>query len=1563
MNFFKSIGDFFGHLFGGNNDEEKKKRDQQQQQAAQSAPQRVQSAVGNFGALQNSVIPVNQPQQSDNHINLTLPGAPLEKVQPTDTRSDAQKQIDQLTAAKLPAAIDNEKRSTSFLDRTFTDPNWQQRAQVEARNQAVREYQDQNGYNSQPAVGNTIRSNIDTSNTLARNAAGGVDSLKKAQDVAETGARVAQYVPITGSVLNLGLAGIDQLSKATGNYQTANDIGNTRNKLDFGMNTDEYNNLSDEQKGKLQVMRNIGLAASPLDFLGFGGLAKAGGIKLAKDAVTQLATRGAVDDATKQALKTGATQLAKDAGVATAAGTGISAGAQQYLTGQVDPLEAVKNGAMVGGTSLLFPGRGLSKATANEVEPGIKSLNPNRESDAITQAVDNTPAYQRRQPTTVSQAADQAEQGIHNVPESALSADARGATGAGASTPLDVPTYLRKNAPQILEKAGNDVNDLDARAAAIRDTMSRSRQFNDRQQIAAAFAESPQKGQATARLIQERNSRVDPEQELKDTIIARNQAAQEARAAAEAQRAQEAIDSPTPVVPPESAPAPVAPPEPTVADLAGNDRPAADIQTAIEEAHNAGDNATVSQLIEKLPDEMKQPMRSALGIAEPAASEVPVVAPRPAEQVPAAPNTHDALVRQFGESMGARKGDYAMRDQLNLDDLKQQASGVVSNMSDDEVLRAFNTASPETMVRDPQSFAVARAALDRLYGMAGDPVAEQQVSNIMDAMDRYVSKSGQGLRVAQEEFDNMPLPMKVRYIVKKIDSANSEQKDYSPLADDPARAEVVEANITGYLKGSQQISERIAQIEGQLENVAESARNGEKVDTNIRGLVKTLKTEKRNLELNNGELAKYYQDLTPGRARGQRVNDFARRMMLASFTGRVNDILTTTANVAHLGLQNLGQGLLAKAVNLVRPGTVSDTTKGTGRLVSGAVEGVKKTIDEVRGGQYAPDVQKALQSNVEARSGLQKARGAVGRTIQAATELATNASEGVRDQRVYQLADKEAAGLGLKGSMRRQYAKARAAVPTRQMQETADALHREVNNLNENPVSRTLNRVASAIEGKSAIGGFLKNQIMPFTSWLGGNIWNSVTDKNVVASAVKVIDAARKGDPEAITRNLSKFANNAAQTYALGYLLTQAGVITNQDAEGYNDAGAYIHIGDRYIPAGFVGFFAPNIVLGNAAYNGLTNHQGDPAAAIADGAGQAIMNLVKSVNLGGALGADTNLARAWDAATKQGGDAADAAATAASGAVGQFIPALAGDVNAVLNNHTDLNPTKEKADTRVEKVNPETGRKNKDYVASAVASLQNRIPGLSQQLPRKADVAAPDLTDRVTRGDRDTTGGKQAKADKQAVVDQTKDFKARNIPDPNGKNFDDAVQARVEDGNYDAAIEGLQAKVAQNEKDKNIPASKTKKIQDQIKTLQVAKSGKYDPSVIDLYKKTSLTEWRDMGDPKSDNYDPKTYQMLFNYDSDLAKNSVSRNTTKADKNFYFAKEKKAATGGRSSGAKAASAALRLAQSNKIGDLPALSKVSLGDLAPQKAGSIKMPTIQQLKASDLVKKRKISVGKS
>jgi hypothetical protein len=1544
----KGIGNFFGNLFGGDDEDEKRKK--QQQQSSQKSQQRNQPTV--IQPTQQ-----NQPQvsqQPDNGVNLVLPGqtpntpagfpALLQKSTPV---AKPKNKIDQMTTAELPKALEEEKNRSSWLDRNITDRGGdQKRAEITARRRATTQYQEVNGYNKQPEVQAAMAQNRAEGDALVKSAAKKTATLDTVAKVADKAGQVAQYVPVTGSVVNLGLAGAERLAKSRGKDAAASDISATRDKLEFGMTPEQMAALPEDQQAKLQNIRNISYAASPLDVLGFGGLAKSTGVNTAKKAAIQLAKEGAVDTATKQAVKEGVKSTVKAAAVPAVVGAGVSAGGQQYLTGDVDPLEAVKAGLMVGGTSLLFPGRELSKtagAAADEAAPGIKSANPNQDADAAKQIGDQMAQQNAATDARMQMMGDDPltkrmrtadDTNVPGIP------DQMPQGGENFVSPRDVAaSELRKtNAEAIGADRGTALERRNAAQTAVPETPvvpegTDKPAFQHKQDIQAVINRGDQELtdyiNANPTLSQQEidTARMDIQaqvvQRIEDLQVARQGGA-----------LPESVSSTPPAANDTSVPAP------------------ADANIPVMPA--AGDTSVVPP-VNEAPALTPEIAPNPDGLPEVPGRAAP-------ETADVAPRTHDALVKQLGPRAQELKGQYGKRAVLNLDDLKNDAEGVVASMTDQELVQTFATADPVTMVTSPESFAIARATLSKL-SQSDDPAAAQTIKNLLDGMANFESKSGQGLRIVQEEFDAMPIPMKVRYIVKKIDSANAETKNYAPLSDDPARQAAVEANITAYLQKSQTINESISAIQGQLNDIADAATRGERSEVKPRSLIGTLREQKRNLEANNGELVKYYQDLMPDRTKGQRVNDFARRMMLASFTGRVNDLVTTTANIGNLTATNITQGLLSKAINFVKPGKVTDTLKGTRAFAAGTVEGARKGGAEFGGTQYVGDVAHNLNNNTDMRTGLQKAKGPVGRTIQAATEFATKASEGVRDQRLYQLADQEAAQLGLDGAMRRQYAEARSATPSRQMQAKADQLHMEINNLNENPVTRTLNRVASAIEGQSALGGFLKNQVMPFTSWLGGNIYNSVTDKNVVASTYKFARDAYRGDTEGAVRNLSKSINGAVQAYAIGYALTQAGLITNADAEGYNDAGAYFHIGDRYIPVTFAGFFAPNIVLGNAAFNGLNNEDpnASPAEQIATGAGNALANFAKSLNVAGALGVDNNISRAWEAANRKGGEFTDGLATFAGGAAGQFIPSITGDVNAVLNNGMNLggmqiipdslNPTHERADTKVVDPNSPSGEA-KDYVKSAVASVVNRVPFASQMaLPRKSDVAADDLVDRTTRGDRDTPGGKDAKATAKTDKEQEADRKKRGVPESQG-----AIDTKWQNGEYDKAIEGTKYRMAQADKKGELSKSDKLKSETDIRRMETMRDKNISYEDWSAYNKMDLADWRNLGDSESDTYNPDLYQKLYDIDQAMKDAKASENSDDPAKNKFFAKESKK-KGGRGG----SSDAEKTAKSNTVGSPSFMGKVNF-DIPLQKAGSYKAPTIQQLRSSDLVKKRKISVSK-
>jgi hypothetical protein len=144
--------------------------------------------------------------------------------------------------------------------------------------------------------------------------------------------------------------------------------------------------------------------------------------------------------------------------------------------------------------------------------------------------------------------------------------------------------------------------------------------------------------------------------------------------------------------------------------------------------------------------------------------------------------------------------------------------------------------------------------------------------------------------------------------------------------------------------------------------------------------------------------------------------------------------------------------------------------------------------------------------------------------------------------------------------------------------------------------------------------------------------------------------------------------------------------------------------------------------------------------------------------------------------------------------LGQFVPAIAGDTNALLNNgvpgltkYTDgLNKTHEAADTKVLDTNSKSGKKG-DLLSSAGASLLNKVPGLSQtMLARKAGVSAGDSFDRLTKGDHANGAEIQAAAVKQSQADQIAAFAKDSSKTIDPIKTDPAVLKAVDTANKKA---------------------------------------------------------------------------------------------------------------------------------------------------------------------------------
>lgn len=166
--------------------------------------------------------------------------------------------------------------------------------------------------------------------------------------------------------------------------------------------------------------------------------------------------------------------------------------------------------------------------------------------------------------------------------------------------------------------------------------------------------------------------------------------------------------------------------------------------------------------------------------------------------------------------------------------------------------------------------------------------------------------------------------------------------------------------------------------------------------------------------------------------------------------------------------------------------------------------------------------------------------------------------------------------------------------------------------------------------------------------------------------------------------------------------------------------------------------------------------------------------------------------------------------------------------------------------------------------------------------------------------------------------------------------------AYLERGEYDTNLSVLKLKRDLMKEDKTTKPSSLKDVDMAIKRGEIYKDAEVPYDMIKDYQSVGVDEWRKMGDPESDDYDPDMYQKLWALDERMTKAGVSYAKGKPEKRKYTAKESKG-KGGSRGGASASE------MSTDFG------KLKSGDFAPsvqqyesidQKSGSI--PVIRKVR---------------
>jgi len=213
-----------------------------------------------------------------------------------------------------------------------------------------------------------------------------------------------------------------------------------------------------------------------------------------------------------------------------------------------------------------------------------------------------------------------------------------------------------------------------------------------------------------------------------------------------------------------------------------------------------------------------EPATPAATPVTPTGAEPTQAIPRSGEQLQTAPDTRTAVINHLTDAAKAISGKGKMRDAVHLDDLRNEAASNIAGLGDNQLLDAFSSNQLDKLPFDIKGIATARAAVDRLAKMdPNNPDVAAAIQNAIDAIAERSSGSGLIQRFVQEDFDNLPIPMKTRYIINNIDKANKDVEGYKPLGEDPEKAKAVTDAINKYLTTGQEFSDRLAVLKGDLD--------------------------------------------------------------------------------------------------------------------------------------------------------------------------------------------------------------------------------------------------------------------------------------------------------------------------------------------------------------------------------------------------------------------------------------------------------------------------------------------------------------------------------------------------------------------------------------------------------------------------------------------------------------------------------------------------------------------------------------------------------------------------
>jgi len=1422
-NFFKKI---ISGLDFWDKDENARQRQQFAKEDKEEKRRRAAEKVRSYTAppktaplFDNAITPDYDPKnplkkvgsQSQFNTETKNPFIPPAESTPAKTPKDlnTEKKIDQLAVKNYDSARKKAEQGESWLSRNVTNRKAvEERARTIARGTAARQYKEKNNWAENPSVSSYQEDTKRIGNLENKRLGAQRESLADFQKKLTKAGEVASYVPVTGSVINVGLASAEKLAKANGNNDYGADIANQRLQIDLGMNQEKFDKLDSETQRKLRNLQNLGLAMAPLDFIGTGGVAKSGVVAAGRKGF-QEAVEGGVKASVKNAIKKAGIKAAEEAAIPLLVGTGASAAAQGYLGGaeNINPLDALKTGALTAGSSLLFPSQGIKEAGEDAVD--------NATSQAVKNSVDE-----------VDGIAKTVEDGVNDLEQVAK-------TPSKDETSREVVTSAGESAVEV-EKGIKSTN--------IPKTIQQTPKIPDVTNPIALAKSDPVNGPAIGAAIGAAddipianfNKAVPGDQPLvKAPTIPQQQVAALDTAP------QKAEVAPSPEV-----------------DVNGNPILKSDAQRAQELAAEGivperGDSITATS---------EADIQAA---AEQAAREQ---APNPASlrerQAFASTEADPVLAQEILDTVPG-KTPLNVEESLSVARINARSKSpeqLVSSWSEGRVLDQ----------NDPQTWINALEERKVLNAMVSEnvPGAREARLNLADAMSNFQSKSGQNFGVLKVAYGELPSDMKAELLVKKI----NRERNRVGMDDLPDQEMELLLGKVESADSAEKRVKAIENEVADFNRSATAGFATPEARSRLEMLNKTKEEALVDLYTKNAEVTDYFSQASPDSTFGQKVANWNRTSMLSSLSGRIFDLGSTGSTTALDTANRALSALFARVLNdRVGKGGALETLPQALPSLEDLKNAGKSTFEAAQGKNQVRDIMAEIKGMATGRSELEnKATGGFRNLVKAGTELPTEATKYIENNEIYRYGRQRAKELNLEGDDAKLFADSYWAVASSNEKYAAQQEHLKANMLHNNIVSSKIDAISNTLiksntpAGKTT-GAILKSIVAPFTRFIGGMTHRTFTDMNVVHNMWEITKAVKNGDTQLLSNSLAKLTTNTAIGFSTATVLANSGILTPTDANGDSYGGLYFHVGDRYIPVSSVGLASVPMVVGY----GINQAMGadNPSDVFTSAVTDTLDRVIKSSGTGGFFGGDNVLQTALGGAMgainpSDTGSNENNWAEVVGSSIRQSIPAIGNDINAVLNlPKLGFNPTGEAAETKVLKKDG-----TKDPIASQLAKTQNTIPGLSQLLERRKGTPARDFLDRITKGNHETDKMAKDRVVEEGLKASKKVLDKEGIPTTSEK-----IQDLVESGEYGKAIRGSQYRLDELEADPDTPKSRIDAQRRKLQRYEVFNELDASPKMVTAYERSSaqdggigVTAWRDMiksGDQKLVDYAERLYNL------------------------------------------------------------------------------------------------------